>query len=78
MKIKVMGSGCRKCRSLLKATQDAVAEQGLSAEVEYVTDLRRIAECGVLSTPVLMVDGKVVSRGDVLEKEEIVPLLKGK
>lgn len=78
MEIKVLGSGCRKCKSLWKATLEAVSEKKLDAQVEYVTELKRLTEYGVLSTPALMIDGVVVSAGRVLKKRDILPLLKEK
>ena len=78
MEIKVLGSGCRKCKSLLKAALEAVSEKKLDAQVEYVTELKRLTEYGVLFTPALMIDGVVVSAGRTLKKREILPLLEGK
>lgn len=76
MKIKVLGSGCSKCEALLAATKEAVQHLGIDAEIEYVTDFAQIARYGVMSTPALVVDEKVVSAGRVLKASQIEPLLK--
>ena len=54
MHIKVMGTGCRKCKALLAATEEAVKSSGVQAEIEYVTDMIKIAETGLMSTPGLI------------------------
>ena len=54
MQIKVLGTGCRKCKALLAATEEAVKSMGVQAEIEYVTDMMQIAETGLLSTPGLI------------------------
>lgn len=74
-RIKVLGSGCAKCQSLEEATKEALKDMGLSISVEHVTDFAEIARYGVMSTPALAVDGKVVSYGKVLKKEEIKELI---
>jgi len=78
MKIQILGSGCSKCKLLEQHAREAVAESGLQAEVEKVTDFAAITRMGVMSTPALAVDGVVKSTGRVLTKEQIVELLKGK
>lgn len=74
-RIKVLGTGCDKCNRMKEATREALAELGLDTTVEQVTDLMQIAAYGVMSTPALVVDGKVVSYGQVLKKEEIAKFL---
>jgi small redox-active disulfide protein 2 len=76
MKIKVLGSGCSKCEALLAVTKEAVQHLGIDAEIEYVTDFAQIARYGVMSTPALVVDEKVVSAGRVLKASQIEPFLK--
>ena len=76
MKIKVLGSGCPNCKVLEANTKKAVAEMKIKADIEKVTDIARIMEYGVMSTPALVVDEKVVSYGRVLSSEEIKKLLK--
>lgn len=74
--IKILGSGCAKCIELEKAVQKAVTELGLNFEVDHVTDFAQIASYGVMSTPALVVDGKVVSYGKVLSVEEAKEILR--
>lgn len=71
MEIKVLGGGCRSCEALLKATQEAVANMAIDANVEYVTDMERIMKYGVMSMPALMIDDKIVSAGKVLKVKEV-------
>lgn len=73
--IQVLGSGCAKCGALEEAVRRALAELGMDAAVGHVTDFGRIAAYGVMSTPALVVDGKVVSCGRVLTKEEAKALI---
>lgn len=75
MQIKVLGIGCRKCKALLAATEEAVKSTGVQAEIEYVTDMMQIAETGLLSTPGLIIDNQIVSSGKVLEPQAIVELI---
>lgn len=77
MIIKVLGPGCRNCVTLEKETRAAVAELGIDAQVEKVTDYADIAAYGIMSSPGLVVDEQVVSSGKVLRKAEIVKLLQG-
>lgn len=76
MVIKVLGSGCAKCNQLEKATKEALQELGMDTTVEHVTDFSEIAAYGVMSTPALVVDEKVISYGKVLKAKEIIKLLK--
>lgn len=73
--VKVLGSGCAKCNQLEAAAKAALAELGMDSTIDHVTDFARIAQYGVMTTPALVVDGKVVSAGRVLKKEEIVRIL---
>ena len=73
--VKVLGSGCAKCNALEKAVQGAMAELGMDEAIDHVTDFAQIAAYGVMTTPALVVDGKVVSYGKVLKKEEAKELL---
>ena len=76
MKIKVLGPGCKNCENLADNTKAALKELGLEAQIEKVTDFAEIAGYGILSTPGLVVDDKVVSSGKVLKPKDIVKLLK--
>ena len=71
MKIEVLGSGCKKCHSLEEQTITVLAEMDLAAEVEHVTDLKRIMAYGVLSTPALVIDGQVKVAGRTPSNAEI-------
>ena len=75
MNIKVLGGGCAKCESLLEDVREAVRNRGAQAEIEYITDFSVIASLGIMSTPALMVDGRVVCAGRVLKSSEIEKLL---
>lgn len=71
MKIKVLGPGCAKCRKTETLVKEAVAETGVDAKVDKVTDLLEIAAYGVFGTPAVVVDGEVKSVGKIPDKEEI-------
>ncbi|MPM33133.1 hypothetical protein SDC9_79701 [bioreactor metagenome] len=73
--VKVLGSGCAKCNQLEAATKQALERLGMDATIDHVTDFSQIASYGVMSTPALVVDGKVVSYGKVLKTDEVVKLL---
>jgi small redox-active disulfide protein 2 len=75
MEIKVLGSGCKKCKKLEENTKEALQLLGLDAEVEKVTDFEAIASYNVLSTPALVVDGKVIVYGQVPKPRKIADLL---
>lgn len=76
MKIEILGTGCSKCKTLEEATKQAVAQSGKFAQIEKVEDIMKIMEYGVMSTPGLVIDGKVVSTGKLLSVPEIVDLIK--
>ena len=71
MDIKVLGPGCAKCQQTEKVVKEAVAETGVSATVEKVTDIRKIAEYGVFGTPAVVVDGDVKCVGKVPSKQDV-------
>jgi len=73
--IKVLGAGCKNCHALLEASREAVKNMGMSVEVEYVTDMEKIMEYGVMSMPALVVNEKVVSMGKVLKVADVEKLL---
>lgn len=73
--IKILGSGCAKCMELEKAARTAISELQLDYEIDHVTDFAEIASYGVMSTPALVFNGKVISYGKVLTVEEVKALL---
>lgn len=73
--VKVLGSGCAKCNQLEAATKEALAQLGMDTTIDHVTDFSQIASYGVMTTPALVVDGKVVSYGKALKVEEVVNIL---
>ena len=75
MNIKVLGGGCCKCENLLVAAKEAVAEKGIEAKIEYITDMTRIMEYGIMSTPALMIDNKIVSMGRALKAKDVLKYL---
>lgn len=75
MIIKILGSGCKNCIDLLKNTKEALSELAMEAEVIKVTDFSEIASYGVISTPALVVDEKVVSFGKVLKPKDIIKII---
>lgn len=76
VKIEVLGTGCSKCKSLLKNVEKAVAESGISAEVVKVESIQEIMDRGVMITPALYIDGKSVITGRTATVDEIKRLLK--
>ena len=74
--VKVLGSGCAKCNALETATKAALTQLGMDTTIEHVTDFAKIAAYGVMTTPALVVDGKVVSYGKVLKAEEVANILR--
>jgi len=75
MIIKILGSGCKNCITLTENTKTALSELSMEAEVIKVTDFADIAAFGVMSTPALVIDDKVVAFGKVLKSNEIVKIL---
>ncbi len=76
MKIKILGSGCPNCIRLEENTKKALEEEKIKAKIEKITDIKKIMSYGVMSTPALVIDEKVVSYGKVLYPEEIKKLLR--
>ena len=76
MNIKVIVTGCEKCDALYKNVQTAIKELDIDAEIEKVEDLIDIVKLGVMTSPSLMVDGKLVISGRVAKKEELVKLFR--
>jgi small redox-active disulfide protein 2 len=75
LNIKILGSGCANCRRLEERARKVVATQGIEAEVDHVTDYAEIMTWNVMSTPGLVVDGKVVSSGRIPSETEIAAWL---
>jgi small redox-active disulfide protein 2 len=76
MKVRILGSGCDKCKKLAANAEAAAAKLGLECEIEKVTDINEITAYGVMMTPALAIDGKVVSVGKVLSPDEAAELMK--
>ena len=75
LNIKILGSGCANCRRLEERARKVVAGKGLDAEVDHVTDYAEIMKWNVMSTPGLVVNGKVVSSGRIPSEAEIATWL---
>jgi small redox-active disulfide protein 2 len=75
MQIQVLGSGCPTCKKLFELTKQAVKELGLEIEVEYITDIQKIIEMGVMSSPVLAINGKPVMTGSIFDIEKIKKII---
>lgn len=74
-KIVVLGTGCPKCKQLEKLVVDYTTEHAIDAEVTKETDIMKIMNYGVMSTPGLVVDGKVVVSGRLPTQEELIKLI---
>jgi small redox-active disulfide protein 2 len=77
MKIEVLGTGCPKCMNVEQNVKKALSELAVSAEVEKVTDIQQIIQKGVLSTPALAIDGRVVLQGKNPSVEQLKEIIKG-
>lgn len=75
MEIKILGTGCPKCKTLEKLTREVVEQNGIDASVSKVEDIVEIMKYGVMSTPALVVDGRVEIRGRVPSPDEIKKVL---
>lgn len=73
--IRVLGAGCASCHQMYENAKEAAKNIGIDIEVEYVTDLQKVMEYGVMSMPALVVNDKVVSMGKSLKVAEIEKLL---
>ncbi len=73
--IFVLGTGCAKCNALEKNVEAALKEMEINEEIHHITDLVEIASYGVMATPALVVDGKVVSTGKTLKVDKVKKLL---
>jgi small redox-active disulfide protein 2 len=77
VKIEILGTGCAKCRRLMKNVEKAVSELAIDAEIVKVDDITAIMDRGVLLTPGLIVDGELVVSGRVADVKEIKEILQG-
>ena len=75
MEIKILGPGCPKCKTLDKITREVVEKNGINATITKVEDIMEIMKYGVMSTPALVVDEKVIAKGRVPSSDEIKQLL---
>ena len=75
MEIKILGTGCPKCKTLEKLTREVVAETGIETNISKVEDIMQIMNYGVVATPALVVDEKVVIKGRVPSANEIKQIL---
>ena len=71
MNIKILGPGCAICHQVEKIVKEAVDEAGVGAEIEHVTDFKKIAAYGVFGTPAVVIDGEVKSVGKIPKKEDV-------
>ncbi|MCD4651443.1 MAG: thioredoxin family protein, partial [Candidatus Cloacimonetes bacterium] len=71
MKIKVLGSNCSKCSTLMVYTEKAVKQAGIEADIEKITDMKQIMAYGIMTIPALVIDEKVVSVGKLLKPNQI-------
>ena len=78
MELKVLGTGCAKCKSLEKAVREVVDQNKLDAEVIKVDDIVEIMKYNIMTTPALVMDGKVIVKGRVPSNNELTELLTGK
>ncbi len=74
--IKVLGTGCAKCSRLETSVGKALEQLGINEKAEHVTDFSEIASYGVMTTPALVIDGKVVSYGKELDANQVVEIIK--
>ena len=75
MKIQVFGSGCPTCKKLYEMTKTAVSANGLSVRVEYITDVAKMIEMGLMQSPALVIDGKIAAVGRVPSAKELKEII---
>ena len=78
MKIKILGTGCPKCKKLSELVEEAVSELGVLVEIIKVADINKIIDYGVMFTPALVIDGDVMVAGKIPGKQEITDWIKEK
>ncbi len=75
MKLKILGPGCTKCKTLYERTSEVIEENNINATIEKVEDIEQIMAYNVMNTPALVLDEKVVLKGRVPVKRELLELL---
>jgi small redox-active disulfide protein 2 len=75
MEIKILGTGCSRCKTLEKLTRDVVSKNGIDATIIKVEDIMEIMKFNIMTMPALVIDGKVVTKGIIPSAEEIKQLL---
>ncbi len=76
MKVQVYGKGCPKCHELSKNAEQAIKESGIQTSVEHITDIKKITEKGIMFTPSLVIDERIISEGKILNVNEIKSYIK--
>ncbi len=71
MEIKILGTGCPRCKEVEKRTMNTLAELNVGADVQKVTDIKEISKYGVMGTPGLVINGKVKAQGRIPSPEDI-------
>lgn len=77
MEVKVLGGGCKNCHALERNAKEALEELKIDTEIVKVTEMADILKHGVMSTPALVIDGKIAASGRVLKKKEIIKYING-
>lgn len=75
MEVKILGTGCPKCKTLEQVTRDVISQNNIDATVTKVEDIMEIMQYNVMTTPAIVIDGKVVVKGRVPSADEIKKLL---
>ncbi len=78
MEIKILGMGCAKCTKLYDFAKEAVEELGIDASIQKVEDIKDIMSYGVMSTPALVIDKKVIFAGKTASKKELIEIISSK
>jgi small redox-active disulfide protein 2 len=75
MEVKILGTGCPKCKTLEQVTRDVISQNNIDATVTKVDDIMEIMQYNIMTTPAIVIDGKVVVKGRVPSADEIKKLL---
>lgn len=73
--IKILGTGCQKCKSMTNVVKEVVSENNIDASIEKIEDMLEIMKFNVMSTPALVINDKITIKGRVPSKEEVLALL---